>query len=284
MPALFSDILVPLDGSPAAERALDPACALARRVGVPLRLLSRILPGEAQERTAYLAGVAGRLAAGADVETRLVDRESIPDAIIDGLGPGTLVCISSHGRGGLVRGVMGSVTEALLRMIDRPSLVIGPHAGRPAPFDGRVVACVDGSPESERAIEPARRWAEALDRPLWLIQVRHPTRSGADLPIRDVVESGHLAVLARDAGGASGWDVLHAKSPARALADLAASEADPVALLVMATHGHTGWDRLRLGSVTTATVHAAPVPVLVVPAQVPSGTHRDPCLFPWQSA
>jgi hypothetical protein len=34
----------------------------------------------------------------------------------------------------------------------------------------------------------------------------------------------------------------------------------------MATHGRTGWDRLRLGSVTAATVHAATVPVLVVPA------------------
>jgi nucleotide-binding universal stress UspA family protein len=78
--------------------------------------------------------------------------------------------------------------------------------------------------------------------------------------------------------------VLHAKSPARAQADLAASESDPVALLVMATHGHTGWDRLRLGSVTTATVHSAPVPVLLVPAHVHSATDRDLRLFPAQPA
>jgi nucleotide-binding universal stress UspA family protein len=284
MPAPFSDILVPLDGSPAAERALDPACGLARRVGVPLRLLSRILPGEAEERTAYLAGLARRLVAGAEVGTRLVDRESIPDAIIDSLGPGTLVCISSHGRGGVARGVMGSVTEALLRMIERPTLVIGPNAGSPRPLDGRVVACIDGSPESEQAIEPARQWADALDRPLWLIEVADPTRTAADVLLHDVVESGHLAVLARAAGGTSEWDVLHGKSPARALADLAASKADPVALLVMATHGRTGWDRLRLGSVTIATVHSAPVPVLVVPAHVHSATDHDPRLYPRQPA
>jgi nucleotide-binding universal stress UspA family protein len=42
--------------------------------------------------------------------------------------------------------------------------------------------------------------------------------------------------------------------------------AEPTALLVMATHGRTGWDRLRLGSVTTATLHRATVPVLVVSA------------------
>jgi nucleotide-binding universal stress UspA family protein len=51
---------------------------------------------------------------------------------------------------------------------------------------------------------------------------------------------------------------------------MAASPSTPTALLVMATHGRTGWDRLRLGSVTTATVHAATVPVLVVPAAPPA--------------
>ena len=284
MRAPFSDILVPLDGSPAAERALGPACALARRMAVPLRLLSRILPGEAEKRGAYLAGVAGRLAAGADADTRLIDRESIPDAIMDGLGPGTLVCMSSHGRSGLARGVMGSVTEALLRMIDRPTLVIGPHAGRPGPLDGRVVACIDGSLEADRAIEPARQWAEALDRPLWLIEVAGPTGAAGDLPIHDVVESGRLAMLARCVDGVSDWDMLHAKSPALSLAELAASETDPVALLVMATHGRTGWDRLRSGSVTTAAVQAASVPILVVPAHVDSASHGDLCLFPWLAA
>jgi len=47
-----------------------------------------------------------------------------------------------------------------------------------------------------------------------------------------------------------------------------------VALLVMATHGRTGWRRLRLGSVTTATVHAAGVPVLMVPAGDPERAVR----------
>jgi nucleotide-binding universal stress UspA family protein len=37
-------------------------------------------------------------------------------------------------------------------------------------------------------------------------------------------------------------------------------------MLVMATHGRTGWDRMRLGSVTTAAIRSSGVPVLVVPA------------------
>jgi hypothetical protein len=48
----------------------------------------------------------------------------------------------------------------------------------------------------------------------------------------------------------------------------------------MATHGRTCWDRLRLGSVTAATIHAATVPVLVVPAPPPpvAGPRAEPAV------
>jgi hypothetical protein len=55
----FTDILVPLDGSQAAERALVPALELVRRIGVPLRVLSRALPDEKEALAEYVAGVAG---------------------------------------------------------------------------------------------------------------------------------------------------------------------------------------------------------------------------------
>jgi nucleotide-binding universal stress UspA family protein len=276
----FDEILVPLDGSPAAERGLGPALALARRADVPVRLLSRVFPGDADERLAYMAGVAERLPTGVDVDLRVVERDSIPDAIVDGLGPSTLVCMSSHGRGGIARGVIGSVTEALLRIIGRPTLVVGPYAGTDATFAGRVVACIDGSQESERTLGPARQWAAALDLPLGLVQVVDPRPDQPETPPEDV-ESADLADVARRVGGVPSWDVLHGTSPARALADLTTSELDPVAMLVMATHGRTGWHRLRLGSVTTATVHSARVPILVVPAaahSTPDAADRRPDL------
>jgi nucleotide-binding universal stress UspA family protein len=262
----FTDILVPLDGSAVAERALAPALELVRRTGVPLRVLSRALPDEKDALAAYLAGVADRHASVTDVETEVVDRESIPDAIVEGLGPGTLVCMSSHGRGGLARVVMGSVAEALLRSLGRPVLMVGPHVSDDVALTGRIVACLDGSPESERTLEPARRWAAALDLPLWLVTVAEPGPPGEGITSRDPLESNHLASLAGRLGGVDGWGVLHDEVPADALVGVAASAAEPTALLVMATHGRTGWDRLRLGSVTIAAVQGATTPVLVVPA------------------
>jgi nucleotide-binding universal stress UspA family protein len=50
------------------------------------------------------------------------------------------------------------------------------------------------------------------------------------------------------------------------LVDFAASEAD-VRMMVMATHGRTGFERWRLGNVTEKVVRHATVPVLVVPTR-----------------
>src|SRR5690606_37813099 len=110
----------------------------------------------------------------------------------------------------------------------------------------------------------AARWSEALDLPLWLVTVVDPAAAAEAAAEGDLVEAAHLAAVAADHAGVAGWDVLHGRDPAAALADHAGG--GDVALLVMATHGCTGWDRLRLGSVTVATVRRSPVPVLVVPA------------------
>ena len=63
------------------------------------------------------------------------------------------------------------------------------------------------------------------------------------------------------------YDVLHSHHPARELADL--TDRSPVAVMVMATHGRSGWSRLTLGSVAMNVVHHAICPVLVVPPKDP---------------
>jgi nucleotide-binding universal stress UspA family protein len=58
--------------------------------------------------------------------------------------------------------------------------------------------------------------------------------------------------------------------PARTIVD--AAQTRDAQLIVMSTHGRTGWRRMMLGSVAESVLRAAPTPVLLVPAddgQVP---------------
>jgi nucleotide-binding universal stress UspA family protein len=190
----------------------------------------------------------------------------VADAILDEAEvDGAVVCMASHGRGGLGAALLGSTTEAVLRKSPRPVVVTGPKfEARPWRPDGMIVASVDGSPFSERAIPVAQEWSATLGSQLWLVQVATPLAG----PIPDVVvsgdvsESANLQYLSERAGDAN-FDVLHGRHPADELADLV--ERWPVNVLVMATHGRSGWSRVALGSVAMNVVHQAICPVLLVP-------------------
>jgi len=259
----FDRILVPLDGSSAADRALGPALVLAHRTGVPLTLLSQEVAGSEEGRGGHLARLAARHGDGATVDTMLVDRESAVLAITEACRPGTLVCMASHGRG-RSQAMLGSVAEAVLRTVHQPVLMVGPETDADRSLEeGRLVVCLDGSVTAARALDPARSWSVLLGLPLWLVTV---APAGAPLDRsegHDVLESGELAAVAESLGGVEGWEVLHDDDPVQALAHLAATD---VALLVMTTHGRTGWQRLAVGSVASATIHIAPVPVLTIPS------------------
>lgn len=135
-------VLVPLDGSQLAELALPEAFEFARG-GATLVLLRAaeaarlpaVDPTESQvavvrEAETYLAGVAERAAkAGVpNVETSVwygPAAESIIDAAhtrgVD------LIVMSSHGRSGVGRLVLGSVAEAVLRGTRTPILLLRSH-------------------------------------------------------------------------------------------------------------------------------------------------------------
>ena len=136
-----------------------------------------------------------------------------------------------------------------------------------------IVASVDGSAFSEQAIPVAEEWSATVGSQLWLVQVAAPFAG----PMPDVVIGGdvsefaYLKHLAELAGNAN-FDVLHSRHPAKELADLA--ERLPIDVIVMATHGRSGWSRLTLGSVAMNVVHHAICPVLLVPP-VPTGRDKQ---------
>jgi nucleotide-binding universal stress UspA family protein len=135
-------ILVPLDGSIVAEAALTAAVTLAREGGAKIVLLraaeAHTLPMTdvvnaqvmvMRETQEYLADARDRvLAAGVqDVEVSAW-YGAAPEAIVEAARyrRADLIVMSSHGRSGLARLVLGSVTERVLRTTRVPILVIRP--------------------------------------------------------------------------------------------------------------------------------------------------------------
>ncbi|MGH7355010.1 MAG: universal stress protein [Candidatus Rokuibacteriota bacterium] len=135
----FKTVLVPLDGSTLAEGVLPQATALAKdgaRLIVLRAAEAHTLPtgdaAEAQvkvvrEAEQYLAGVEARLAkAGATRVDTSVWYGPPADAIVEAarVRKVDLIVMSSHGRSGLGRLVLGSVAESVLRGTKTPILLI----------------------------------------------------------------------------------------------------------------------------------------------------------------
>lgn len=135
-------ILVPLDGSPLAADAIETAIDLAAGAPVTLVLLraadAHTLPGAdptneqvrvVQEAEGYLASMQERLAKRGmtNVETSVWYGPAVA-AIVDAarLRKADLVVMSSHGRSGLGRLLLGSVTESVLRSTAVPVCIVRP--------------------------------------------------------------------------------------------------------------------------------------------------------------
>jgi nucleotide-binding universal stress UspA family protein len=144
---MYARIVVPLDGSEVAERALPQAEELARRLSVPLHLvrvvdLTRLarygpyalaVPAAAfdqvfeEERAAaqeYLDLTARRLEAEGLPLTTELRHGSVGRELVDLPADDDLVVMASHGRGGLRRWFLGSVAEEVVRRSRVPVLLV----------------------------------------------------------------------------------------------------------------------------------------------------------------
>ncbi len=262
---MYRTILVPLDRSQQAESAVRVADAFARRIGAKVDLLvSSALGLDTEEHEQYLQKVAGNLSAPVG-RLEVCTSDNVVESIVDSLRarPESLLCMSTHGRGGLGQAMMGSIAEAVVREAGVPVLMVGPDV--PEALDAGLDAiqvCLDGSEPAGQLIPIAASWAKELSARLWLVEVQSPeNRPAAD---QDIVESGYLAQVGerlRADGIDAEWDVLHDKSPDKALVGF--REHQPVSLIMIATHGRTGLRRVAFGSVAMHVARHAKSPVLM---------------------
>jgi len=145
----------------------------------------------------------------------------------------------------------------------------------------RILVPLDGSPRAELALPMAVQIARASSGSVVLLRVVSPPidygggLAQAPLLTEQVLEtelamaSGYLdrVAKARELTGIVTTTDAMFGLPAQAI--LAEAESEAVDLIVMCTHGHSGFTRWALGSVTQKVARHSPVPVLVLRAGVP---------------
>ena len=264
--------VVPLDGSPYSERALPVATALAQRAGGSLLLVSAEDHGPLRPAE-YLAQIAASPRAVPVETVCIAETDTYPaEAIVKVVheSDNRVVCMTSHGRGGLRWGILGSVAEEVMRRAERPTFLIGRHCQEDFLTNARyLLACSDGS-ESSAALAPTViDWAERLGLDLHVATVVHPL---------DIESAEHSDVLldpiVAQFGGPDrvAATMLTSSYPEGALADYAGDLR--AAVIAMNSHCRTGLARFALGSTTMGLVHQAACPVLVTSEYSPERTTR----------
>lgn len=255
-------VVVPLDGSTYAQRAMAPAAALARRFGCELRVVGTTFDAEPEVFQTYLEDRAERSGiddAGAVLMERRFPGTGIADFVDE--RPGSLLVMSTHGRGTARQLVLGSTAEEVLRLSRAPVVLVGPafDASVPAASDarqGQILLCDDGSSGAGAVVPTASAWARHLG---WGIDLVSVVPDGADpdatrsAEIADLIQSGGVPVTVTTLEGASSVSN-------QIVAEAVDRDAD---LIAMGTHGGGQHVVNSLGSTVGAVVRSSPVPVLV---------------------
>ena len=311
---MYRRVLVPLDGSTVAMQVLPYTAHIAKAAGAKLELMQVISPyprelmreltrenREGQPRTTPLyeqwASVqeglrrramdalneasASMRGSGLDVTVTVDEGDPAQEILnVAGREPDTIIAISTHGRSGVGRWLVGSVTDKVVRYAAEPVLVVRSRDGEvtsAAPRFERIILPMDGSPTSEAAMPDAIAVANALGIGMTLLRSVIPIDYGdafADYAVSAYEEvtaeidnevRDYLSAKAELVRGAGVMDVTqHAAGSPAATAILDAEGPEGNNLIVMATHGRAGGGRWVLGSVTDRVVRHSAGPVLVV--------------------
>lgn len=144
---LPKNILVPTDMSEGAEEALDYACELAQTFGATVHLLnvigiptlgvpelgvaltSTMIDSMVRDNQTALEELAARKRANATIGHVLLRTGDARDLICQAAKDvgADLIVMGTHGRRGVTRALLGSVTESVIRQAPCPVLTVRPH-------------------------------------------------------------------------------------------------------------------------------------------------------------
>jgi nucleotide-binding universal stress UspA family protein len=299
---MIKTILVALDGSELAEQAIPYVSALASTTKATVVLGTVIVPPdrwsegadadewarqEQDAATFYLKTLTPQfkergVAARVRVEVGRAPETLV--AIADGEAA-DILAMTTHGRSGFARWILGSVADRVLHMSRKPVLLV--HAQPDGQVAGaefkRILVPLDGSATAESVLPFVKRLAVDTKASLVLEGVIVPT---ASLYAGTFVPSSPPALQEIEAGSREYLDDVAIKIKKEGLSVttrvdvgyaaetiLEAASATGADLIALCTHGRSGPERWIRGSVADAVVRHADRPCLVLPA--PRSHHRE---------
>ncbi len=269
-PLPLERLLVCTDGSPASQGAVAGALDLARVCGSQLFFLQILeyqtgltgLAPEAElewdrEAAAYLEELQSEAERLGIRSEALIRRGAQVYAVIVEEArhlKADLIVMGRHGKRGLTKLLVGSVTERVIGL-SPVSVLVFPQEW-PLPWE-RVLVASDGSPYSQVAWEAALEQARRLGTRLLGLSV---AREEGELPGAEAVVGSMLSEANRQ--GIPLEIRVSVGAPDDVIVRTAwATQAD---LIILGSHGLTGWKRLLMGSTTARVLGSARCPVLVV--------------------
>jgi len=301
---MFRTLVVPLDGSDLAERAIPYAVKLVE-AGRGRLILARVALAPApmtldggnweqdqlavvNEAEQYVASIAEKLGPGVPISTEVAYGHAASEivslvtrAAADG------VVMATHGRTGLAHLVYGSVAESILASSHVPVFLVNARPGQVSeppvdPSTAGVIVPLDGSVFAEAALQTAVDFLGETGNLVLMTAVAEPDHverdeNGRVLAYLDQQEEArtreareYLQTVARQLRDATpkinaAVEVRIGDAPQAIAVAANAVHAD---LIVMATHGRTGLRRAVLGSVAGAVLRAGHTPVLLVHPEV----------------
>lgn len=285
---MYDNILLPFDGSEGAAEVLHHASELAHWVDATIQIL--YVADTTRDSVTVVDGRAIDVLEqkGEDIveeAAKTLDTLGVPydTDVLQGNPAPTIVeyaerydqdivVMPTHGREGISRYLIGSVSEKVVRLSSVPVLTVRmqPDETLNFPYENILVP-TDGSAAATHAAENVLSFAASLDATVHVLSVVEKSSLGLDVRSTTSAEKSEQAATdavetvvseANKRGITNTVRHIEHGTPVKEI--LGCIESNDIHAVGMGTTGKRGTDRILLGSVAEKTVRSAPVPVMTV--------------------